>query len=122
MHNKDFEIDHVASEVIDRWKAVELDGQNPPQLQTPGSSGNPTVGVLSISADEVGDTVGLIVFGFARGIAGATIAEGEFLTANADGDLVPAGAGDRVVARALEDAASGDALEIFVNPDAQDQA
>lgn len=53
--------------------------------------------------------------GGAKGLAGGTIAAGDLLTSDANGALVVASTGNRVVGHALESAVVGDLFAMFVS-------
>ncbi|MBN9243386.1 MAG: DUF2190 family protein [Mesorhizobium sp.] len=67
-----------------------------------------------------GGRVDVVLFGPAEVVAGGTIAAGDFITADADGNAVvaaPAAAVNNVVAgRTLAKAVDGDIVKAFINP------
>lgn len=107
----------AAADVEDvRGKAVALDENGCAVLAAGGTK--PIMGVALLSAGACNQTEGnggvkkgqdvdvqISALGYAN--AGADIAPGQPLTANSDGDLVPASAGDYVVATAIHPGRAG---------------
>lgn len=69
----------------------------------------------SLGADGAGDNLDVIVDGIGTGIAGGTIAAGDFLTADSQGRLVKATTG-RVLGFAWEPAVVNDQFGVKLNP------
>lgn len=99
-----------------RGKAIVLNQEGKAALAAGGSA--PIVGIALLSAGasnlpegnggvKAGEDVDIQVAAMGYASAGAEIKPGQALTANADGDLVPASAGDYVAATALRAAAKG---------------
>jgi hypothetical protein len=89
-----------------RGKAVKFNGSGQAVL---AGAGEVAIGIGILTNDEVsvvGNDVDIQVKEIGRGVAGAEIAAGQELASNAYGQLVPATAGQFVIATALESAAA----------------
>lgn len=96
----------AAAAVDYRGKAIVINSSGAAAL---AGAGAVAIGVGIMSNDEVsvaGNDVDIQVKDIGRAVSGAAIAIGQELTSNASGQLVPATAGQFVVATALEAAAA----------------
>jgi len=118
---ENFSLTHVAAESLDTYVGVELDGSNPPKVQTPDSAGNEPTGIVNESADADGDAVSVVVQGPTRLTAAGSINEGEWIALDTDGKGTTATSADYAVGRALEDASSGDHFEVLTVPQVNDK-
>jgi hypothetical protein len=71
-------------------------------------------GICQNDVDTAGDIVEVAMLGGgAKGLAGGTIADGDYLTADANGKLVATTTpGDHVIATAMESAVAGDIFSV----------
>jgi hypothetical protein len=84
-------------------------------------AGQRALGIVSNDVTVIGNPAPIVRHGDTVGIAGAAIANDNYLKVNATGQLVPvaggAGSGEEVVGRAQSTAnALGDEICVFVNP------
>jgi DNA polymerase III sliding clamp (beta) subunit (PCNA family) len=108
-----------AAESLETFRGVERDASDPPQLQTPASAGNKLAGIVKGSADS-GENVSVVIHGPTRLELNSSVNEGEKLTCGTSGKGQTATSGDSAIITALEDGASGDKIEVFVTPQAND--
>lgn len=80
------------------------------------------IGVLQNDPDADGKAAEVVCIGICRAEAGGTLAQGDYLTINNDGEFIAGAleatttAADRgIIGRALADAADGDIIDILVN-------
>lgn len=72
------------------------------------------LGVLTREVGASAEPVGIAVEGLLKGVAGGTIAAGDFLTSDANGKLVATTtAGDIVIGQATESAVANDVFEFI---------
>lgn len=107
----------IAGEDLELYEAVRLSGSNKVvKMTTTGATSGFDVGPLGVVVYPglTGQSVAVAYVGEARGIAGATIAEGKALTCNSAGHLVAAASGDIAFARALHAAVDLDHVDIIL--------
>ena len=79
--------------------------------------GQVPLGIVSQGVVNVGDPAPVVRLGDARAIAGAAVANGVLVKADASGRLIPAVAGDLTIGRAESTASGfGDEFLVFVFP------
>jgi hypothetical protein len=98
----------------DVGKVVKLDASGDVVLAGAGETG---IGILSgIVGSGTGAAASVVGFGGAIAIAGGAINEGDFLKADASGELVATTTdNDFYIGRAIVAAADGDQFHVFVN-------
>lgn len=101
------------------YYAVKMDGNKDAMANLPkvilAGAGEQADGILyqdSSKAFAQGDVVGVVISGSCYVIAGDTVDEGQELAVESGGRLVPAAAGDYVVAVANEAGVDGDRIEV----------
>lgn len=115
----------LADGAIAKGKAVKI-GSDAQHVAVCSATTDKAIGVCQVAVTTAGDVVEVAVNGGgAKGLAKAAIAAGDILGVNADGALQKvAGANDRVVGIAMEDAAAADifSLEVALGMATQAQA
>ena len=102
-----------AGGTIAKGKAVKKGSTD--QLVVVGAANTDKVVGLAQNLVAVGDTCEVAVAGGAKGLAGETIAMGQFLVSHTDGSLVVANTlGDTIIAQAMKDAVAGDLFDVML--------
>jgi hypothetical protein len=93
-----------------QYHVVKLDAQGKAVL---AGAGELSLGILQNDPSE-GQACDIAVDGVSKAKAGASITLGSLLSANANGQVVPATSGDYVIGIALEAASSGDIVSVLI--------
>ena len=100
-----------------KFFVAEIDGDG--EIVVSGAGDVAGIGLIVTTATS-GNTVSVCQHGPCWARAGASINAGDRLKSDASGELIPTtGDGDWYIARALEDAADGDEVSVFVDPGQQ---
>lgn len=83
-------------------------------------SGAPADGVLQTKPSAAGDIGTVAISGVSKVSAGGTIAAGDYVMSDADGDAVVATSGSAVAGIALASAVSGDIIPVLLKLNAAD--
>lgn len=97
----------VAPADVTQYQAIGFDG-------APIAADNVRIKGFAETGAAAGRAFAVRVLGTGTALAGAAISKGDALRTDATGALVPALAGENVVADALEAAAQGEPLEVLI--------
>lgn len=96
----------------DIYKFVELASDE--QVDVVSSAGGNAIGVLINEPEGAGHAATVVVAGIVRVQAGATVAAGDKVQANASGLAITATTGDHVLGRAINGGASGELISVLL--------
>lgn len=113
MQNMELVKTFLTDAVIEPRKVVTF-GTGNRKVAKATASDQALLGVTNDIGSEKTGRVDIILFGIVYVKAGADLTAGQRLTANADGDVVPAGATDRVIGMSTETIESGAVASILL--------
>lgn len=105
---------YAADAAITKGWAVKI-GTDKNHVAKAAATTNKTIGIAQSSPTSAEDAVEVCVMGGCKGLLSGTVSAGMLLTATTDGSLVKiATAGDRIIARAMQDGVSGDLIDVII--------
>lgn len=106
---------YLAGGIIAKGKVVKK-GSDDKHVAVCSAATDKMVGLMQNASSAAEDVVEVAVSGGAKGLAGGTIAMGDLLTANSDGELIATTTeDDRVIGIAMQDAVDGDIFAVKIS-------